>query len=566
MLYRFVFSIMFASFTFIYSFEPYGNVYLLPIGTIVTFFISFYFLGKFDLLSHLRHFKTEPKSRKGIIVLAAVLSTITIIKTLLTLTDDFLFLLHIIHTRTMIIPDFSSIKYSSTILLMCSTIISFCTYFIIWYFLIKLVFDKVILFFRRFTKFETCIFYIYIVTFAFVNLLILFKTNAFVFPLEDGEVVYDIIFTTDSSLFLLDIDVFSSPGAVQNDIRHLLFGIIGIPISMICIPLAFLIKLTAGVLGYTVLFGTVYGYFISVGQAFLFAISGILIYKILHQEVKESFAKLFTILYFVSYSTILFTITVEQYAIGVFTLLLFVYHYSKKMKTTFSFLLAGLSFISSFAMLAFVLLKKKSKVKSMIKKSLKLFIIVAVLIIFFGQLSEFIELGVTIKSLSEFSNDGTITLINKLEQYMYFIPSMFIAPEIVFSKFDVLHTSLSSEGIRLVNSSIIITILSCLLFVIVVISTIINRKSKLSLLSAYWVLISFLILVVVGWGSVENSMVLYSSYFMWAYLLLIALFVNKVFSTKARIGNTLLLLIIVSLFIYNSMEILSYIPRLNSYR
>lgn len=566
MFYRFVFSIMFASFTLIYSFEPYGNVYLLPIGAIVTFFISFYILGKCDLLEHLRHFKRESKRRKGIIILATLLSTITIIKATIELTDDFLFLLHIIHTRTMLIPDISSIKYSSTILLLAITLISLCTYFIIWYFLLKLVYDKVVLFFQHFTKFETYIFYIYIVTFALINLLILFKTNAFVFPLEDGEFVYDIIFTTDSSLFLLDIDAFSSPGAGQNDIRHLLFGIIGIPISMICIPLAFIVKVLAGVLGYTVLFSTVYGYFISVGQAFLFAVSGILIYKILRQEIKESFAKLVSILYFASYSTILFTITVEQYAIGVFTLLLFVYHYSKKMNSTYSFLLAGLSFISSFAMLPFVLLEKKSNIKDMIKKSMNILIIATVLIIFFGQLSEFLELGLTINNLSEFSNDGTITLTNKVEQYLYFIPSMFIAPEIVFSKFDVLHTTLSSEGIRLVNSSVSVKVLSCLLFVGVVISTIINRTSKLSIVSAYWVLISILILVVVGWGSVENSMVLYSPYFMWAYLILIALLVNKVFSKKVRIGNILLIVIIASLFIYNSMEILSYIPRLNSYR
>lgn len=564
--YRFAFSIMFASFTLIYSFAPYGNIYFLPVGVILTFFISLYLLGKYDLAGQLIEFKMEGKLRKVIILIATLLSTITIIKSSLGLLDDFLFLLHIIHTRTMIIPDFSTFKFSSTFLLILISIISIFNYFIIWYFLMKCFFDKIVLFFRQFTKFEKSIFFIFILTFALVNLLILLRTNAFVFPLEKGQIVFDIIFTTDSSLFLLDIDVFSSPVSDQNDIRHLLFGIIGTPISMICIPISYLVKLIVGILGFNILYSTIYGYFISVGQAFLFSLSGILIYKILRKEIKESFAKLFSIFYLISYSTILFTITVEQYAIGVFTLLLFVYHYIQKLDSKFFYILAGLSFISSFAMLPFVLLEKKSNFKNILKTSMYIFLVTILLIIFFGQLSEFLELGATINNLSEFTNDGTITLDNKFDQYLGFIPSMFIAPEVVFSKFIVLHTTIASEGIRIVNTSVADRIFSLLTLVIVVISLIINRHSKIAIVSAYWILISFIILVVVGWGSVEYSMVLYSTYFMWAYLLLVALFFNKLFSTQVLIGRILLTVTIAILFMYNSMEIISYITRLNSYR
>ena len=52
----------------------------------------------------------------------------------------------------------------------------------------------------------------------------------------------------------------------------------------------------------------------------------------------------------------------------------------------------------------------------------------------------------------------------------------------------------------------------------------------------YWVMFSVVILLVVGWGSSENGMILYALYFSWAFLVLIyqlVLAIAKKFNMKA---------------------------------
>ena len=145
---------------------------------------------------------------------------------------------------------------------------------------------------------------------------------------------------------------------------------------------------------------------------------------------------------------------------------------------------------------------------------------------------------------------------DKWDQYLGFIPSMFIAPDVSF----IDHT------IRLGNISTLDKIFSMIILIIVLISVSLFRHSKLAVVSVYWVLISFFILVVIGWGSVENGMVLYSSYFMWAYLIPIALIFSRVFKEKVYIGKLVLIITIVALLIHNSIEIINYVYNLHSYR
>ena len=49
----------------------------------------------------------------------------------------------------------------------------------------------------------------------------------------------------------------------------------------------------------------------------------------------------------------------------------------------------------------------------------------------------------------------------------------------------------------------------------------VSRKNKMCRLSFMWLLYSFVILCVIGWGTAENGLVLYSLYFSWAAFILI---------------------------------------------
>ena len=49
----------------------------------------------------------------------------------------------------------------------------------------------------------------------------------------------------------------------------------------------------------------------------------------------------------------------------------------------------------------------------------------------------------------------------------------------------------------------------------------VTRKDKLSKISLGWICLSSVVLMLVGWGTKENGLILYSLYFGWPFLVLI---------------------------------------------
>lgn len=81
---------------------------------------------------------------------------------------------------------------------------------------------------------------------------------------------------------------------------------------------------------------------------------------------------------------------------------------------------------------------------------------------------------------------------------------------------------------------------------------IINRKEKMGLISSSWILFSFLILCVIGWGTKENGLVLYSIYFSWAYYSLYYMLLNKIKNKK--IFKFLIIIMIVIILFSSTIE------------
>lgn len=59
-------------------------------------------------------------------------------------------------------------------------------------------------------------------------------------------------------------------------------------------------------------------------------------------------------------------------------------------------------------------------------------------------------------------------------------------------------------------------------------------------MAGFWFLVSVGVLVVVGWGAKENGMMLYTSYFYWAFLLLIAGIFDALFARAQKAGGIVL--------------------------
>jgi hypothetical protein len=61
---------------------------------------------------------------------------------------------------------------------------------------------------------------------------------------------------------------------------------------------------------------------------------------------------------------------------------------------------------------------------------------------------------------------------------------------------------------------------------------VLNRKSAFAKLCMMWVLFSFLLLGILGWGAGEADMALYSLYFFWAFFALLVMGLKKVQKNK----------------------------------
>ena len=551
---RVILALIFSSFTAVYSIESFTDTEVVArrVGVILTFIISFYLLKKYDLRKQLENYKQFTSMQKILISMASLLCTLPLVRNMiLFITANQFTIEEFIQNRNFIL------------MIVLVFIIGFINFFIIWYVVIKLCGRRVLLFFKSFNTFEKGVLYLYVVTFAIINFIIVRSTNAFVYPLLDGKIVYDAVLSLDTSFLtggMDGIDVFSSPSSYENDIRHILFGIISLPLAMICMPLSYAmgLLLVSGdfhfvTWNYTSV--TLYGYMISIGQAFLFALSGILIYKMLRHELSDQLSKLFVMFYLVAYSTLLFTMAVEQYAVVTFTLILFVYVFVKNLDSKNTYIISSLTLTSSFAMLPFAVLDRKIDFKAIFKNLMYIAAVTLVACIYFGQLAELIRTVSTLRMLSQFADVDSLSYTDKFIQFIEFIPNIFIAPDVVFL-----------EGwVRVANQGNGYKIAGIVLLLFTIYSMLANKQTKLALISSYWVMISFILLVIIGWGSVQRSMFLYTPYFGWAFLILIALGFTKLFGDRI-VGKLILAVIIISVAFYNALEFASYVTNVGPFR
>ena len=142
-----------------------------------------------------------------------------------------------------------------------------------------------------------------------------------------------------------------------------------------------------------------------------------------------------------------------------------------------------------------------------------------------------------------------VSFTDKIYQYTHFIESLFTA-----TKGKIMNNDFNFISYQLTPKTSI-SIIGIIILLIVFISFILNRKNKMALVSFLWILFSFILLVVVGWGTKENVLILYSLYFAWAFYSLIFLLLNKIKNRKIFITLTSLLITI--MLIFTSIEMIN---------
>ena len=150
----------------------------------------------------------------------------------------------------------------------------------------------------------------------------------------------------------------------------------------------------------------------------------------------------------------------------------------------------------------FPLISKFKNFKYWIFNIFKCFIFFLITMILSGQILQIFTLIDRFDFLMNFSGKS-LSFMSKFKQFLYFVQSIFIAPSgnIVFSE------GIPRYFLKEVN---FICILGIIILSICFISFLLNRKKKIAIISFLWIIFSFLILCIFGWGTKENGLILYS--------------------------------------------------------
>lgn len=66
-----------------------------------------------------------------------------------------------------------------------------------------------------------------------------------------------------------------------------------------------------------------------------------------------------------------------------------------------------------------------------------------------------------------------------------------------------------------------LSIIGIALFILACFGAILTFRQRISRLAIFWIFFSVVLLLIVGWGTKENGLILYALYFSWAFVILL---------------------------------------------
>ena len=360
-------------------------------------------------------------------------------------------------------------------------------------------------------------------------------TNIF----SNTGVKYDVVYSSDTgSLCMGNVWLYVNHG--ENDIRQPLFAIASIPFS----------SLAALVGRILYLWPNVYTYLLAMIQGSLLILCNVLVAKML--KISGHVKIIYYLLASFAYSNILFTLNLEQYVFAVFYMILFIYHILNNESEKLNCILLSLATGSLISTAVICVWKERySNWKDFIKMVILRGLTVVGILSMFGRLSVVLNLERLkfVLSFSSYNEADTLTIGEKILQYLNLVKSLYIQPEVQI-------VGEMNYRLSAVNS---ISVVGCLILFCVVIGFFATYKERLSQIGAFWILFSFGITVIVGWGARENGMILYALYFCWAFTILLMQLLKKVCERWNKIGILIGYVLCTVMLIVNSKGIMELV-------
>lgn len=321
---------------------------------------------------------------------------------------------------------------------------------------------------------------------------------------------YDIIYTSDSPM-LVQENAYLALNFQENDLRQPLFAVFAAPFMGIPYLLSAVLNASE----------PVNALLMNYAQIILLFFTTFLLTKLLKLSGMKRLC--FLVLSCCSYPFLLFSLMMEQYIVAYFYLVLFLYLYCEhRQPQPITLWGAGGTLLTSVILLP--LLSEKHPLRdfrSWFRDMLEYAMCFVLVILAFGRMDVILDVATSILELTQFTGK-TLTVFDKLCQYTAFIPACFAAP--------LAGISANMEGVTswqlAQTSSLDFRGIGILLMALG--SALLNWKKVSSRIAAGWIGFSFLVLVILGWGTQENGLILYALYFGWAFLVLLYQLVESV--------------------------------------
>lgn len=329
--------------------------------------------------------------------------------------------------------------------------------------------------------------------------LVFFRTDAFYgTPYE-----FDVIYTADSPKLIKE-NAFLSLRHQENDLRQPLFAVFSAPF----LGLPYLIS------RFLPMKDLLRPLLMDWTQIGLLLFSNFLLTRILDLNRKKRM--LFIGLTAVSYPVLLFFLMMEQYIVVYFYLILCIYLILKKKNLAeLSLTAAGGTLLTGLILTPCLGIHHPLKeFKLWYHDMLSLALSFLLVLLCFGRLDILLNAPSQILMMLQFSGQE-LTVLQKLHQYSGFFGQCLLAPAAAEDLTTMGHASwqlLISTGFSLAGSSVLL---------LCIISAFVNRKDPAAKAAGLWLIFSFAILFILGWGTKENGLVLYTLYFGWAVWVLL---------------------------------------------
>lgn len=400
----------------------------------------------------------------------------------------------------------SMLDLCNMVFLLGGTLSCFFVFAVFTYFFYKWFYRHVKLIARDISPYEKkelmIIWILYVVLIAFSYT----KTNVF----YNISCQMDVIYTSDTGL-LYDTNTWLVLRAPQNDIRQPLFALFSAPI---CVLPYFISNIFFFI-------PNMYAYLLAFIQAFFILSSFLIICRMTEEsniiERMFLFAMLST-----TFPAFLFILNMEQYAFALFWVVLYLYFLcikkESKKRLWFPLIAAGGTLMTSWILL--LTTWTRGKILENIRYCLKNVVFFFVLcIVYFrasviaGAINDITSILTRFSSLSPSAHDNC-GFYDRVVQFSNFAYSCVFAPKSVA-------VNNSSFWSYQLCKPVCYNILGIVLFCFALFGCWVDRKKTIAKVSLLWIALSVLLLLVIGYGTVENGTVLYTLYFSWAYYVLI---------------------------------------------